>query len=113
MEVLGKITENEVYKKLIYDTAKNLTKGETISLAFKDHWAFPNIAYQMLITGEKTGRLGPMMERVSDYYQEQHRNIINQMKSLIEPVLIVTLAVVVGGILLAVILPMYGMYDSL
>jgi len=113
MEVLGKITENEVYKKLIYDTAKNLTKGETISLAFKDHWAFPNIAYQMLITGEKTGRLGPMMERVSDYYQEQHRNIINQMKSLIEPVLIVSLAVIVGGILLAVILPMYGMYDSL
>ncbi len=113
MEVLSKITENEVYKKLIYDTAKNLTKGDTISMAFKDHWAFPNIAYQMLLTGEKTGRLGPMMERVSDYYQEQHRTIINQMKTLIEPVLIVTLAVLVGGILLAVIIPMYSMYDAL
>ena len=43
---------------------------------------FPNIAYQMLLTGEKTGRLGSMMERVSEYYQEQHRTIINQMKSL-------------------------------
>lgn len=102
-----------MYKKLIYDTAKNLTKGEPISKAFKDHWAFPNIAYQMLITGEKTGRLGPMMERVSNYYQEQHRTIINQMKTLIEPVMIVTLAVIVGGILLAVIIPMYGMYDAL
>ena len=113
VDVLSKITDNEVYKKLIYDTAKNLTKGEPISKAFKDHWAFPNIAYQMLITGEKTGRLGPMMERVSNYYQEQHRTIINQMKTLIEPVMIVTLAVIVGGILLAVIIPMYGMYDAL
>ena len=113
IDVLSKITDNEVYKKLIYDTAKNLTKGEAISKAFKDHWAFPNIAYQMLITGEKTGRLGPMMERVSAYYEEQHRNIITQMKPLIEPVLIVTLAVIVGGILLAVIIPMYGMYEAL
>ena len=113
IDVLSKITDNEVYKKLIFDTAKNLTKGDSISKAFKDHWAFPNIAYQMLITGEKTGRLGPMMERVSDYYQEQHRTLINQMKALIEPVMIVTLAVIVGGILLAVIIPMYGMYDAL
>lgn len=113
MSVLSKITNNEIYKKLIRDTAKNLTKGEPISKAFKDQWAFPLIAYQMLITGEKTGRLGPMLEKVSEYYQEQHRNIINQMKSLIEPALIVFLAVVVGGILLSVIIPMYGMYDAL
>lgn len=113
IDVLSKITDNEVYKKLIFDTAKNLTKGDSISNAFKDHWAFPNIAYQMLLTGERTGRLGPMMERVSDYYQEQHRTLINQMKALIEPVMIVTLAVIVGGILLAVIIPMYGMYDAL
>ena len=113
IDVLSKITDNEVYKKLIFDTAKNLSKGEPISKAFKDHWAFPNIAYQMLITGEKTGRLGPMMERVSSYYQEQHRMIINQMKTLIEPIMIVTLAVLVGGILLAVIIPMYSMYDAL
>ena len=113
IDVLSKITDNEVYKKLIYDTAKNLTKGDSISKAFKDHWAFPNIAYQMLITGEKTGRLGSMMERVSAYYEEQHRNIITQMKALIEPVLIVSLAVIVGGILLAVIIPMYGMYEAL
>ena len=113
MSVLSKITNNEIYKKLIRDTAKNLTKGEPISKAFKDQWAFPLIAYQMLITGEKTGRLGPMLEKVSEYYQEQHRNIINQMKSLIEPALIVFLAVVVGGILLSVIIPMYRMYDAL
>ena len=113
MDVLSKITSNEVYRKLIYETAKNLNKGDSISKAFKNHWAFPVIAYQMLLTGEKTGRLGAMMEKVSDYYQDQHRNIINQMKSLIEPVIIVFLAVVVGGILLAVLIPMFGMYSSM
>ena len=113
ISVLSKITDNEIYKKLIYDTAKNLNKGEALSSAFKNHWAFPNIAYQMLLTGEKTGRLGEMMDKVSEYYQEQHRNIINQMKTLIEPILIVTLAVIVGGILLSVIIPMYGMFDAI
>ena len=67
----------------------------------------------MLTTGEKTGRLGQMMERVSDYYSEQHRNIINSMKTLIEPILIVSLAVIVGFILLAVIVPMFEMYNSI
>ena len=111
--ILSKITNNEIYKKLIYDTANNLTKGESISKSFKDQWAFPNIAYQMLTTGEKTGRLGQMMERVASYYSEQHRNIINSMKTLIEPILIVSLAVVVGFILLAVIVPMFEMYNSI
>lgn len=113
VEILSKITNNEIYKKLIHDTTRNLVKGDSLSSAFKDQWAFPTIAYQMLITGEKTGRLGPMMERVANYYQEQHRNIINAMKSLIEPILIISLALVVGGILLAVIIPMFSMYDSL
>ncbi len=113
IDVLSKITDNEIYKRLIFETSRNLTKGESISKAFEGHWAFPDIAYQMLITGEKTGRLGPMMEKVSDYYQEQHRNIINQMKSLIEPALIVSLALIVGGILLSVIIPMFAMYDNL
>ena len=67
----------------------------------------------MLTTGEKTGRLGQMMERVASYYSEQHRNIINSMKTLIEPILIVSLAVVVGFILLAVIVPMFEMYNSI
>lgn len=113
IDVLGKITENEIYKKLIAETTNNLTRGEALSKAFENHWAFPPIAYQMLITGEKTGRLGTMMEKVSDYFQESHRTIINQLKSLVEPILIVSLAVIVGGILISVILPMYGMFENI
>ncbi len=113
VEILSKITDNEVYKLLVLDTLTNLASGETISASFKDQWAFPDLAYQMLITGEKTGRLGSMMERVSDYYQEQHQTAITRMKAFIEPILIICLTVIIGFILLSVIIPMFGMYEAL
>lgn len=53
MDILGRITDNEIYKSIIYDAVIALSKGENISVAFKDNWAFPNIAYQMIVTGEK------------------------------------------------------------
>ena len=113
MEILGKVTDNEIYKLLIRDAVVNLSNGNSVSLAFKDHWAFPVIAYEMLLTGERTGRLGTMMSKVSDYYNTEQKNLIGQLKSLIEPVMIIFLAVVVGIVLLAVIVPMFNMYDEI
>jgi type IV pilus assembly protein PilC len=67
----------------------------------------------MLVTGERTGRLGPMMQNVANYYEEEQSTLIKQMKSLIEPIMIVFIAVMVGIILLSVIVPMFSMYDSI
>lgn len=113
MEVLSKITNNEVYKMLIFDTITNLAKGEAVSNSFKNHWAFPNVAYEMILTGEKTGQLGTMMDRVANYYQEQHKNAVNQIKAFIEPIMIVILAGIVGTVLLSVVLPMFDMYQGI
>jgi type IV pilus assembly protein PilC len=113
MEILGKITNNEIYKSLIKDAVTNLSIGNGVSVAFKDHWAFPQTAYEMLVTGERTGRLGPMMQNVTNYYEEEQSAMIKQMKSLIEPIMIVFIAVMVGIILLSVIVPMFSMYDAL
>ena len=113
MEVLSKITNNEVYKMLIFDTITNLARGEAISNSFKNHWAFPTIAYEMILTGEKTGQLGVMMEKVANYYQEQHKNAVNQIKAFIEPVMIIILAAIVGVVLLSVVIPMFDMYENL
>ena len=113
MEVLSKITENEIYKMLIFDTITNLAKGSPISNAFKNQWAFPIIAYEMLLTGEKTGELGEMMLKVSSFYQLQHKNAVNQIKVFIEPIMIVVLTVLVGIILMSVILPMFNMYSEI
>ena len=113
MEVLSKITNNEIYKMLIFDTITNLAKGEPVSKSFKNHWAFPTIAYEMILTGEKTGQLGLMMEKVADYYQEQHKNAVGQIKIFIEPIMIILIAAIVGVILLSVVIPMFDMYESL
>ena len=113
MEVLNKITNNEIYKMLILDTMSNLAKGDKISDAFKDHWAFPLPAYEMLVTGEKTGELPEMMSKVSTYYQELHKQSVTRIKTFIEPLLTVFLTVIVGGIILAIIIPMFGMYSTI
>ena len=113
MEILGKITSNEIYKGLIKEAVVNLSNGNGVSVAFKDHWAFPPIAYEMLLTGERTGRLGVMMDRVSNYYNIEQKNLVTQLKSLIEPIMIIFLAVVVGTVLLAVVVPMFSMYEQI
>ena len=113
MDILSKITDNEIYKELISNAINNLSKGNGVSLAFKDQWAFPETAYEMLYTGEKTGKLGEMLEHVSEFYQEEQTNIITRLKSLIEPVMIVLLAGIVGVILLAVVVPMFTIYSKL
>ena len=113
MDILKKITNNEVYKELINNCLVNLARGDTVSSAFKGKWAFPIVAYEMIVTGERTGQLGAMMEKVAGHFQMLHKNIIDQMKSLVEPILIVFLAVVVGIILVSIIQPMFAMYDTI
>ena len=113
MEILNKITNNEIYKMLILDTITNLAKGEKISLAFKDHWAFPIPAYEMITTGERTGQLAEMMQKVSTYYQELHRNAVTRIKTFIEPALILFLTFTVGGIVLSIVIPMFSFYSSI
>lgn len=113
MEILNKITNNEIYKNMILDTINNLAKGEKISLAFKDQWSFPIPAYEMIVTGERTGQLPEMMSKVSTYYQEQHRNAVTRIKAFVEPALIIFLAVGVGFIVLSIVIPMFNMYNEI
>ena len=113
MEILSKITNNEVYKKIIDKTLHNLVKGDSISASFRGEWAFPVVAYEMLVTGESTGQLGLMMEKVADHFQALHKSVIDQLKSLMEPLMICALAVVVGIILLSIVQPMFSIYGQI
>lgn len=112
MEILSKITTNEIYIKIMNETLENLSKGDTISSAFKGKWAVPVVAYEMIVTGETTGQLGAMMEKVAGHFQMLHKSMIDQMKSLIEPILICCLAGVVGVILVSIIQPMFSIYSQ-
>lgn len=112
MAVLSKISNNEVYKEIILNTLDTLSKGGKISESFRGHWAFPIVAYEMLVTGESTGKLGEMMEKVADHYSSLHRNAITNVKSLIEPITIILLAVAVGFILISIVVPMFDIYGA-
>lgn len=112
VEILSKITNNEIYKEIMYNTINNIVVGDKISKAFKNHWAVPDVAYNMIVTGESTGELAEMMDRVSNYYQEQHSSMVNNIKSFIEPLTIIFLAVVVGGIIISILVPMFDMYNQ-
>ena len=113
MEILAKITNNEIYKELINKTIINLNKGANISESFKGSWAFPVAAYEMIVTGESTGQLGLMMEKVANYYQTLHKNLVKQLQSLLEPMMIGLLALIVGVILLSVVMPMFDIYGKI
>ncbi len=110
MDVLLKVSDNEIYKEIIKKTVHNLNRGGKISDAFKDNPYIPVVAYEMIVTGESTGKLGTMMEKVADYYQNLYRNSINQVKTLLEPILIVFLTFTVGIIIISIIVPMFEMY---
>jgi len=112
MDILSKITTNEIYKSIMFKTINNIVKGEKISDAFSNHWAIPDVAYYMIVTGESTGQLAEMMQKVSDYYQVQHKSIVSSLKSFIEPVMIVFLAVIVASIIVSVIVPMFQLYNE-
>lgn len=113
MDILSKITTNEIYKAIMFKTINNIVKGEKISEAFANHWAIPDVAYYMIVTGESTGQLAEMMQKVSDYYQVQHKAIVTSLKSFIEPIMIIVLAVIVAAIIIAVIVPMFNLYSQI
>ena len=113
VDILSKITNNEIYKEIMVKTINNIASGDRISEAFKNQWAVPEVAYYMIVTGESTGQLAEMMSKVAEFYQEQHHSLIASLKSLIEPILISSLAVIVGFILISVVVPMFDMYNQI
>lgn len=113
MEILSNITTNEVYKEIIQRTLIGLSKGAKISETFRGEWAFPIVAYEMLVTGESTGQLALMMEKVADHFGNLHENAVNALKSLLEPIIIVFLSVAVGFIMISIIMPMFELYGQI
>ena len=113
MEILNKVTNNEIYRDLIYDAINNIAQGRAISEAFKDQWAFPIPAYEMIVTGERTGQLPEMMQKISVYYQDLHKNSVTRIKTFVEPALIIMLTAMVGVIVLSIVVPMFSMYSQI
>jgi type IV pilus assembly protein PilC len=102
---------NVVMEKAIKVASSDIEKGEGISTALGKHPVFPSMIIRMLSAGEQTGKIDGMMERISDFLDEEIETILSGLTSLIEPLLIVFLGVVVGGIVICMFLPIFKMSE--
>ncbi|MEH7254086.1 type II secretion system F family protein [Neobacillus niacini] len=112
MSIVEKVVENEVLSKVIRESRDTLEKGRSMTEPMRNHWAFPPLVTQMISIGEETGALDSMLNKIAEFYEKEVENGTDRLKSLIEPLMIVVLAALVGTIVLAIMLPMFGMFDA-
>ena len=109
LEITADIVGNSVYKKTILEARDGVRKGEPISLTLSNSpEIFTPVFIQMTLVGERTGSLEKTLLNVVNFYQKEVDRTVKNLISVLEPALIVFLAVIVGGIILSVLLPLYG-----
>ncbi|BAZ45883.1 type II secretion system protein [Chondrocystis sp. NIES-4102] len=104
---------NQVLVNAIMAAKNDIQQGGMISLAIQKENVFPPLAIQMISIGEETGELDGMMEKVADFYEEEVEQAVKALTSMIEPLMMVGIAIMVGTILLSMYLPMFAIFDQL
>jgi len=109
LEITADVVSNEMYKRLIIRTKKEVDDGNSISTIFMSSSSIPPMASQMMSVGEKTGKLDHILEKLTGFYSREIENMIANLVSLIEPLIMVVLGLAVGIMVAAIILPMYNL----
>lgn len=105
MEIVERTAGNEVYAKAVRDAAEAVRNGETLAEPLMRSGVFPAMVTRMIGVGEKTGALEGMLMKISDFYDSEVKATVDSLTSLIEPILIGFMGVVVGGIIVALFMP--------
>jgi len=111
LQIVSNTVGNVVMEKAIRTAAADIERGEGISVALGKHPVFPTMIIRMITAGEQTGKIENMLERVSDFLDDEIQTTLGGLTSLIEPLLIVVLGVVVGGIAVCMFLPIFKMSE--
>jgi type IV pilus assembly protein PilC len=111
LQIVSQTVGNVVMEKAIQVAATDIERGESISVALGKHPVFPNMIIRMITAGEQTGKIDSMLERISDFLDEEIETTLSGLTSLIEPLLIVFLGVVVGGMVICMFLPIFKMSE--
>jgi len=107
LAITAKTAGNRVVENAVMAARTSITAGQTVSAPLKESGVFPPMVIQMVSVGEQTGAMESMLSKVADYYEEEVDTAVAGLTSLLEPVLIVFLGVVVGGIVIAMYLPIF------
>jgi general secretion pathway protein F len=109
LEIVKNISDNVLIIKTVEKAAENVSKGQGLAISLGEGDVFPGLPIQMIRVGEQSGELEPMLEKVADIYEREVESGILSLTSLLEPVMILLMAVIVGFIVLSICLPIFEM----
>jgi type IV pilus assembly protein PilC len=113
LEITAKTAGNAVVEDAVMLTRKSIERGETISAPLKDTNVFPSMVTQMIGVGEATGALDTMLAKIADFYEDEVDTAVAGLLTLLEPIMIAFLGVIVGGIVIAMYLPIFDLISKL
>ncbi len=109
LQIVSQTVGNVVMEKALRATATDIERGENISSALAKHPVFPTMVVRMLSAGEQTGKIDDMLERVANFLDEEIETTLSGLMSLVEPLLIVFLGIVIGGMVVCMFLPIFNL----
>ena len=109
LESVSGATGNVIYGDAVLRMREDVATGQSLQLAMKQRNLFPNMVIQMVSIGEESGSLDDMLAKVADFYEEQVDNAVDAMSSLMEPMIMVVLGTLIGGLVIAMYLPIFKM----
>lgn len=113
LDITARSMDNVQYKIAMKEAKDQVTRGVTLSRPLKTCGLFPPMVIHMVSIGEETGNIESMLENVADYYEEDVQNATESMMALMEPAIIIVMAGLVGFLVLAMLSPMFSLYENL
>jgi type IV pilus assembly protein PilC len=113
LDITAKTSGNAILHDVVLELRKHIEGGKTISDPMRESGFFPPMVTQMVSVGESTGELDTMLVKIADYYEEEVDVVVANMLTILEPVLLVFLGVVVGGIVIAMYMPLFKLIQVL
>ncbi|MFM7425322.1 MAG: type II secretion system F family protein [Elainella sp.] len=113
LEIVRDTAGNQVIANAVDEARKEVQTGGMISLALQREKVFPVMAIQMISIGEETGEIDTMLMKVADFYEDEVEQAVKALTSIMEPIMIVVLGGMVGSILVAMYLPIFGIMDAI
>jgi type IV pilus assembly protein PilC len=113
LDITARTAGNAIIEDAVQATRTRIERGETVSVPLRETGVFPPMVTQMINVGETTGALDAMLAKIADFYEEEVDTAVAGLLTLLEPVMIAFLGVVVGGIVIAMYMPMFDLISKL
>jgi type IV pilus assembly protein PilC len=113
LNITAKTAGNKTVERAIYFTRASISEGKTIAEPLEESGVFPPMVVQMIAVGESTGALDDMLNKIADFYDEEVDNAVETLTSLLEPIMMVFLGGVIGGLVVTMYLPIFKMASAI